>query len=252
MTAMNPRSIVMAIGLLASLPISAQVVSTQRLSLENADDEDGPGWQTVAVLSVPSEAAGQIISFDAKKSAVDEVTDASTGQPVKVKTKFMSQSPMRSSREDVDFGVHLTVTAPPEVPSAWLKIKGTLVFNTVVETKKHKVVIKLVDGTSFKAGDHLLTVKDVREWGDSMGFSLTREDGSFSAVYDIRFSDADGNAVLVNRSGGGSSSRDGKIISESRSFRCPSGHEELHAEFEMVAREDSKEVPFDTSVPVNP
>lgn len=249
---MNLRLIFMALGLLAASPVGAQVVSTQRLSLENADDEDGPGWQTVAVLSVPSQVAGQILSFDVKKSSVDEVTDAVTGQPVKVKTKFMSQSPMRTSREDGDFGVHLTVTAPPEVPSTWLKIKGTLFFNTVVETKSHKVVIKLVDGTTVKAGDHLLTVKDVRKWGDSMGFTLTREDGSFASIYDIRFADGEGNPVLVNRSGGGSSSRDGKIISESRSFRCPVGHEDLHAEFELVAREDSKEVPFDTSVPVNP
>ena len=242
--------LLLALGLSAALPVGAQVVTAKQISL--AHDDEGPGWRTSVTLAVPAAVAGKVLSFDTKKSTFDEVTDTGSGQPVKVNSQFMEQRISGNSREGEEFTVNLTVKAPPEAPCAWLKLKGTLVFNTVLETKKHKAVIKLVDGTSFKAGGILLVVKDVRDGGESTGFTLAREDGSFSPFYDIRFTDGEGNLMEVSRSGGGSSSRNNKIISESRSYRAPAGLDDLHAEFEMVEREGNTEVPFDIMVPVNP
>lgn len=248
---MKLPAIFLALAVLPAFPAAAQVVSVRSVNIEEGGDEDGPGWQTRAVLAVPPET-GRILSFDSKKSTVEEVTDAATGQPVKVKTKLMAPGSARNLVENGDFGIHFTVTAPPETSNAWLKIKGTLVFKTVAEMRKQKVAFKLADGTTFKVGEFFLTVKDVGKRGDSVGFTLAREDGSFAPISDIQFSDDQGVPILVNRTGSGTSTRNNQIISERRIYRCPEDLEELHAEFEIVLREGAAEVPFDVSVPVNP
>ncbi|MFM7183015.1 MAG: hypothetical protein ACKO2G_16345 [Verrucomicrobiales bacterium] len=250
--AMSLRAFLFSLPLLAVFPVGAQVVTVKHLDIAASADADGPGWQTSVRLSVPAGMVERVTLFDDKKSTALEVTDSVSGQPVKVKTAFVEHRFMAGTMDDKDVNVNLTVTAPPEVPRSWLQVKGTLVFKSVVETKKHKPEIKLVDGTTFKAGDILLTVKDFREDGNSISFSLEREDGSLSPIYDLRFADAEGNPVQVDRRGGGSSSRNGKIISESWRLGCPAGLETLHAEFEMVGKEEDKEVPFDIVVPVNP
>lgn len=249
---MKIRVFLLALALLPACPAGAQVVSIKSLFMNPSDGEDGQGWETMVTLAVPEEPGCRLISFNGKRSSVLEATDSVTGQPVKVIARFIDQATIAGSRRETAANVSLSITAPAQNARAWIKLKGTLVFKNAVETKNHKVLIKLTDGYTFKAGDFPLAVKDTRTGGDKTNFKLHREDGSFESIYEIRFTDGEGNPVRVDRRGGSSSMRNQKIIDESRIFGCPSECSELNAEFEIVERTETKEVPFDIVVPVNP
>lgn len=249
---MNPRLAFLALCLLTIVPAYGQAVSMNQISISPTNADNGAVWGSNIRLTVSMPVAQPVVAFDGKKSTIIEATDSHTGQPVKVDVEFHDNKFSGDRGEEADYGVTLTVTAPPQVPHSWVSLKGTLVFRTLAATKNQKTSIRLVEGTVFKIGETELTVKNVRRGEDFGSFTISRDDGSLGAIHQIRFSDAAGNPVEVQARGSGSSSSNGKITSESRSFSCPGDLEVLHAEFEMIEKEETQEIPLDITVPVNP
>lgn len=250
---MRIAPLLLCCALAVTKPLFAQRAELERVAVAKHGEgmEGMSDWQTRLTLRLQPEGEGSVKNVAVKQSSVTEATNHATGQPVEVSADFSEYH--SETGEGGSITTDVGITTRKEIQRMWLKVTGVVALDTIVETEKHKARIPFKEGSSLKVGDLKLVVKNLKVREDSNLRLFTLEcAGPMEAIADIHFTDTDGKPVETSRSGSSRTTTGGQVTEESWTFSCPGSYEELEAEFEFVKRMETKEIPFDVVIPVNP
>lgn len=204
------------------------------------------GTKVQASFLVQAEEGKSLVDIKEKKCKITEITDAASGQPVKVKVEFGS---FPRTSKDGKMAVHsLEFSAPEGQAAGRLKVSGTLAVVTAAGVKTEKPEsLMLVDAAKVQAGELKLAIDDLKTEGGKTSFDL-KSSKPMAGIKDIRFYKPDGTEVKGNRNGTSTMSGFG-TFSESWSIQMEEEVKELRFEFDMHENMTEAEVPFDFNLP---
>ena len=205
------------------------------------------GVEVEAGFLITPETGSSVVEVDEDKCKIKSVVDAASGAASKAELEFGNFP--RTSKKDGGPAYHsIEFAAPGDAPSGRLKVSGTVHAKISKGTVVEKVAkLALANGSVIKVGGLSLKVGDLMAGDDKLKFSL----GSgkpMSGIKEIRFFGADGQAVEGER--GGSSRMSGfGSYSESWDYEVKSGSKEISMEVVFFKDTESKDIPFEITVP---